>query len=160
MLDITVACAGSLKESYWREACREYEKRLTGHCTLFIREIPESRLPASPSPMQIEAALNAEAVSFEKLLQKKPYVIALCVEGRRMTSVGFSEILSRVMISGKSHIVFLVGSSFGLSEKLKQKADLKLSMSDMTFPHQLARVMLLEQIYREINILSGGKYNK
>lgn len=160
MLEITVACVGGLKETYWRDACREYEKRLSRHCALSIHELAESRLPAAPSRAQIESALEEEAALFEKLLVKKPVVVALCVEGRRMTSPELSKKFSDWMISGRSRLIFAVGSSFGISEKLKQKADLRLSMSDMTFPHQMARVMLLEQIYRAFDILGGGKYNK
>lgn len=160
MLSVTMICMGSLKEEFWRKACQEYIKRLGTTCKINIIEMNEERLPSNPSEALIHSALDAEA---EKIMSKMPqnaYLIALCVEGIQMDSESFAKKLSQVMLSGCSNIVLVIGSSFGLSEKIKTRANMKLSMSKMTFPHMLARVMLLEQLYRGMNILNGGKYHK
>ncbi len=160
MRHITVLCVGKLKESYWREACAEYTKRLGGYCRLSLVELDEERLPENPSPAQVEAALHAEG---KRLLSKIPNgaaVVPLCIEGESLTSKGLSQQLTRWAVSGQSEVCFLIGSSFGLSEEVKQRAARRLSLSAMTFPHQLARVMLLEQLYRALQIEAGGKYHK
>lgn len=160
MLSVTVACVGKLKEEYWRAACAEYAKRLSPFCRLNIVEVDEERLPENPSDAQITAALEAEG---HRLLSRIPAgasMIALCIEGKGMTSTALSDQLSRWMVEGVSHIAFVIGSSCGLSELVKQSARLRLSMSAMTFPHQLARVMVLEQLYRSQQIAAGGKYHK
>ena len=152
-------CVGKLKEAYWRDACAEYAKRLGGFCRFSIVELPESRLPDDPSQAQIDAALRAEG---EKILAaaKGGVVIPLCIEGKQISSEEFSQTLDRAAVDGKSSIVLLIGGSYGLWEELKKKGDLRLSMSRMTSPHQLARVMVLEQLYRAMTISRGQKYHK
>lgn len=160
MLNVTVACVGKLKEAYWRDACAEYSKRLSGFCRLQIVEVAEERLPDSPSAAQIAATLEEEG---HRLLSRIPAgaaVVALCIEGKGISSETLSEQLSKWTVEGISHIAFVIGGSFGLSPLVKETAKLRLSMSDMTFPHQLARVMVLEQLYRALQISSGGKYHK
>ena len=156
---IQILCVGKLKEAYWRDACREYEKRLSAFCKCETVEIPESRLPESPSASQIASALQKEG---ETLLQKAKgsTLIALCVEGKQKTSPELAKEIETLSLRGEGNISFVIGSSFGLSPQVKEAAWLRLSFSEMTFPHQLARVMLLEQIYRSFQILSGGKYHK
>ncbi len=159
MMKISVVCIGRLKESFWRDACSEYAKRLGRFCTFRIVELPEHRLPDRPSPAQIEAALGEEG---ERLLSAAAgsAVVALCIEGKEFSSEELAEKIGSCGVHGFGSVCFLVGSSYGLSSRVKQSADLLLSMSPMTFPHQLARVMLLEQIYRAFEILHHGKYHK
>ena len=155
MRHVKLICFGKLKEQYFREACAEYEKRLQPWCKLEIIELNPATLPDNPSPAQIEQALSAEAKLAGERLVKSASAAALCVEGRQMNSEQFAE-----WIEAQSEIAFLIGSSHGLGEDLKTKAQVKLSLSHMTFPHQLARVMLLEQLYRAFQIQTGGKYHK
>lgn len=160
MLTVTIACVGRLKEEYWRSACAEYSKRLSPFCKLHIVEVEEERLPADPSDAQITAALQAEG---HRLLSRIPAgasMIALCIEGKSMTSPDLSQQLEKWTVDGVSHIAFVIGSSCGLSDLVKESARLRLSMSAMTFPHQLARVMVLEQLYRAVQITAGSKYHK
>lgn len=160
MRHVTVLCVGKLKESFWREACAEYQKRLGGFCRLSLVEVEEERLPDAPSPAQIAAALEAEG---KRLLSKIPAgaaVLPLCIEGDALTSEGLSDLFTRLAVSGKSEICCLIGSSYGLADRVKEAATRRLSLSLMTFPHQLARVMLLEQLYRAFQIEAGGKYHK
>ena len=155
MRHVKLICFGKLKESHWRAACAEYEKRLGPYCKLETIELNSVPLPDEPSAAQIEQALATEAkLAGEKIL-KGAAVAALCVEGRQMSSEQFA-----AWLEGQSEAVLLIGSSFGLSEELKSRADLRLSLSKMTFPHQLARVNLLEQLYRASQIQTGGKYHK
>ncbi len=160
MLRVTLLCIGNLKERYWRDACAEYEKRLGAFCKVSIVELSEERLPDAPSAAQIAQALQAEG---KRILAKFPAnaaVAALCIEGKEMPSPSLAATLDRFANDGKSDVAFIIGGSHGLSDAVKEKATLRLSMSPMTFPHQLARVMLLEQLYRAFQILSGGKYHK
>lgn len=157
---VTVACVGRLKEAYWRDACAEYAKRLGGYCRLQVTEVEETRLPDKPSPAQIEAALRDEG---RRLLAKCPAgaaFAALCIEGRPLTSPALADSLSRWGVEGHGHAVFFIGSSYGLAPEVKAACPLRLSLSAMTFPHQLARVMLLEQVYRAQQIATGGRYHK
>lgn len=160
MLKITLITVGKLKEKYLRDAVAEYEKRLTSLCSLRCIEIESARLPDSPNPSLISAALVAESVKILAAIPNGAYVIPMCIEGKQLDSEELSAKLSDLGVSGKSDICFIIGGSYGLSDKVKQKADFKLSMSKMTFPHQLARVMLLEQIYRAFKISTGGTYHK
>lgn len=160
MLYVTIACVGKLKESYWRDACAEYVKRLGAFCRIRILEVAEERLSDHPSMAQIAATIEAEGKRLLEQLPKDCAVIPLCIEGKPMDSVALAERMEKIAIEGTSHIVFVIGGSWGLSETVKSRAALRLSMSPMTFPHQLARVMLLEQIYRAFQISSGGKYHK
>lgn len=161
MLNVNLIVVGKLKESYFREACAEYVKRLGAFCKLKITEIPESRLPDDPSEKEIKAALSAEAKAMRNLLSGKDcFNIALCIEGTMLSSEKLAEKIGEVSVSGKSTLNFVIGSSFGIDGEIKKMCGLRLSMSEMTFPHMLARVMILEQIYRAFRILNGGKYHK
>jgi 23S rRNA (pseudouridine1915-N3)-methyltransferase len=160
MRNITVACVGKLKEPYLREACVEYSKRLGGFCKFTIAEVDEERLPDKPSQASIDMGLAAEG---RRLLAKTPagsVRVALCIEGETMSSQKLAHYLDGLALRGQSDVTFYIGGSWGLSDEVKASSDMRLSMSPMTFPHQLARVMLLEQIYRAFQISSGGKYHK
>lgn len=160
MQKITVLCVGKLKEPFYEQAVREYEKRLSRFCRLELIELPEQKLSDDPSPAEIAQALKKEAATVTQRLPKGSALIALCIEGAELSSTALADRLSRLSSGGVSHITFLIGSSNGLDEDLKRRADLRLSMSPMTFPHHLARVMLLEQIYRAYQIQAGTKYHK
>lgn len=156
MQKITVLCVGKLKEAFYEQAVKEYEKRLSRCCKLELLELPEQRLGDEPSEAEIRQALKKEAALVEQRLSKGGALIAMC----EMSSVALSQKMQQLAARGASQLTFLIGSSFGLDEDLKKKADLRLSMSPMTFPHHLARVMLLEQIYRAYQIEAGTKYHK
>lgn len=159
MMKVEIVCVGRLKEAYWRGACAEYEKRLSRFCRFSVVELPETRLPERPSESQIAAALDGEG---RKILTAAAgsVRIALCVEGKELSSEALAEQIASFGVRGFGSVSFLVGSSFGLSGSVKRNSDFLLSMSPMTFPHQLARVMLLEQIYRTFEIQNHGKYHK
>jgi 23S rRNA (pseudouridine1915-N3)-methyltransferase len=160
MLNMTVICVGKMKEKFYIEAAGEYQKRLKGYCKLNLIELPEEKLPQGPTLGQIEAALEKEQESIMQKLPKSGRVVAMCVEGVPMSSPELSQTLGGWMVSGASDVTFVVGGSYGLSPRVKKRADLRLSMSEMTFPHHLARVMLLEQIYRAFKIQEGSGYHK
>lgn len=160
MQKVTLLCVGKLKEKFYADAVSEYVKRLARFCKLEILELPEERLSETPSPAEIEKALSCEAERIEGKLPKSGVLIALCIEGTELSSSALAETLNSLAISGASQLTFLIGGSVGLHPSLKSKADLKLSMSPMTFPHHLARVMLLEQIYRAYQIQVGSRYHK
>ena len=157
MLSVYIIAVGSLKEKYFREAADEYKKRI-GNVTEI--EIKEEKLPASPSDSQISVALEKEAERILEAIPKRSFVVPMCIEGKQMSSEEFSAALDNAALSGRSSVTFIIGSSHGLSDKVKRSADLKLSMSKMTFPHKLARVMLYEAVYRAFEISSGSKYHK
>ena len=159
MVRVKIICLGTLKEAYFKNACAEYAKRLSAFCNFEIVELPEYRLSDNPSQKEIEKALEKEADSIMNKIPKGASVYAMCIEGKTMSSEKLSEhIQNDMQIS--SDIVFIIGSSFGLCPSVKAMSKCKLSMSPMTFPHQLARVMLCEQIYRAFQIANGGKYHK
>lgn len=161
MLNVNLITVGKLKESYLRDACAEYAKRLSAFCRLNIVELNESRLPDSPSEKEIKAALSAEGKAMLPLLSGKDcYNIAMCIEGKQLSSEKLAEKISRISVDGKSTLNIVIGSSCGIADEIKAMCHFRLSMSEMTFPHQLARVMILEQIYRGFQILNGGKYHK
>ncbi|MEG1747500.1 MAG: 23S rRNA (pseudouridine(1915)-N(3))-methyltransferase RlmH [Oscillospiraceae bacterium] len=160
MLAVQIICVGKLKERFFAEAAAEYEKRLTPLYKFSITELPEQRLPQTPSDAEISAALEREAYAILPLLPKSAAVVALCIEGKPMSSEALAEKLDSWPTAGKSQVIFLIGGSCGLHNSVKERADLRLSMSPMTFPHHLARVMLLEQIYRAAQINLGTKYHK
>ncbi len=160
MIKITIICLGKLKEGYLREAVAEYQKRLGAFCSLEIAELNPERLPDEPSKAQIDSALACEAKQIVKKIQVKSRIYALCIEGTELSSEKLAADIQKAAAGGTGSIVFILGSSFGLADEIKRMADVKLSMSPMTFPHQLARVMLLEQIYRAFQISTGGKYHK
>ena len=157
---VTVLCVGKLKEKFYLEAAAEYAKRLQRLCRLEIIELPESRLPDEPSPAEIRRALQTEAAAIREKLPKGGALVALCIEGKPCSSEELSRRLTELGVQGKTQITFLIGGSVGLDESLKQQADWRLSMSPMTFPHHMARIMLLEQIYRAYQIAGGAKYHK
>ena len=155
MRRVKLICFGRLKEPYLRAACAEYEKRLGAFCKLEVIELNPVFLPDEPSPAQIAHALEQEAQLAQAKFSKSATIAALCVEGRRMSSEQFA-----AWLEGHGEVAMLIGSSYGLGESIKKQTQLKLSLSEMTFPHQLARVMLLEQLYRATQIQTKGKYHK
>lgn len=159
MQRITVLCVGKLKEKFYADAAAEYCKRLSRYCKIEVTELPETRLPEDPSPAEIKRALAAEANAIRQKLEGGA-VVAMCIEGQTCSSEALSKKLAAFALEGKSKMTFLIGGSFGLDETLKKQADWRLSMSPMTFPHHLARVMLLEQIYRACQITEGTRYHK
>ena len=160
MQKVTVLCVGKLKEKFYLDAVTEYAKRLQRHCKLEIVELPEQRLPERPSQGEVDAALEREAAAIREKLPRGGAVIAMCIEGKLLSSEEMAKKLMDFGLAGKSQLTFLVGGSVGLHPSLKAQADLRLSMSPMTFPHHLARVMLLEQIYRGYQIQEGSPYHK
>ena len=161
MIKINLITVGKLKENYWRQAAAEYSKRLSPFCELNIVELNEHRLSDNPSQKEIEIALRDEAKSMEKYtLAKSAYNIAMCIEGKMISSEDLAKKISDCGINGFSTINFIIGSSFGIDQQIKQSADFKLSISKMTFPHQLARIILLEQIYRGFQINANTRYHK
>ena len=160
MFDITLIVMGKLKEKFYLSAAEEYQKRLKGYCSFKLIELPEHRLPDDPSPAEIQAGLDREAELIFARIPKNSWLCIFTPEGRILSSEEFAGKLKDVKNSGKSSACFLIGSSFGISQRVKEKADFKLSMGKMTFPHQLARIMVLEQIYRAEAIQAGSKYHK
>ncbi len=160
MQRVTVLCVGKLKERFYADAAAEYVKRLQRYCKLEIIELPEQRLPEDPSPAEIQRALRAEGAAIREKLPKGGAVVALCIEGKPCSSEELSRRMADFGIQGRTQVTFIIGGSFGLDEDVKKQADWRLSMSPMTFPHHLARVMLLEQIYRACQIAEGTKYHK
>lgn len=160
MFSVTLIAVGKLKEKFYLDAVAEYAKRLKAYCRFELVELPEQRLPENPSEAQISDGLHKEG---EQILAKVPKGAWLCVlspEGKQLSSEQLAETLAGVKSGGKSSACFVIGSSFGLDPAVKHKADLLLSMSKMTFPHHLARVMVLEQLYRAESIQAGTKYHK
>ena len=160
MYNVTLVCVGKLNEKFYSEACEEYCKRLSRSCKLHIVELKEERLSDSPSQAQIDAALAREADAIRAKLPPGASVVALCIEGRMRSSEEMARLIAAWSNSSAKHLVFVIGGSFGLHPSLKAEAWAQLSMSPMTFPHHLARVMLLEQLYRSFQILEGSKYHK
>lgn len=159
-MNVNIIAVGKLKEDYLRAACGEYGKRLSAFCRISVIELPESRLGDNPSEKEIIRALDAEAEEIMGKLGSGSYNIVLCIEGKEITSEELAGMLEKIPTEGKSTVNIIIGSSYGLSENLKRQADCRISMSKMTFPHQLARVMILEQLYRGFMIGSGRKYHK
>ena len=159
-MKITVITVGKLKERFFREAAAEYEKRLGRYCRLEIRETADEKTPDGASETERELILKKEGARVAKLLPDDGYVVTLEIEGRRFTSEAFAGEIERLGVSGIGHIVFVIGGSLGLHNSIKKRADLAVSFSDMTFPHQLMRVVLLEQIYRAYRIIHKEPYHK
>lgn len=159
MMRITVIALAGLKERYLKEASEEYIKRLKGYCDLKIIEIEPVRLPEKPSDSEIKAALAKESELIMKKIPQGSLTYALCIEGKQPSSEELAELIKADEDMGR-HITFIIGSSYGLSEEIKKRADKKLSFSRLTFPHRLFRVLLLEQLYRAFRINSGGAYHK
>ncbi|MBQ0037804.1 MAG: 23S rRNA (pseudouridine(1915)-N(3))-methyltransferase RlmH [Clostridiales bacterium] len=160
MQKVSIICVGKLKEKFYTDAVAEYTKRLSRHCKLDILELPECRLGDDPAPAEIQRALHTEAAAIREKLPKGGAVIAMCIEGKTCSSQELSRRITDFGVMGKTQLTFLIGGSFGLDETLKREADWRLSMSPMTFPHHLARIMLLEQIYRAYQIAEGTRYHK
>lgn len=160
MLGIKLICVGKMREKYYSDAFAEYEKRLSAYCRFELSEVNEERLPDSPSNNEIMKALSKEGETILKMVPRDAYIIALCVEGKQMPSEKLASVLREREGSGKPRICFIVGGSYGLSDQVKKAVDCRLSMSEMTFPHHLARVMLAEQIYRGFKINEGSAYHK
>lgn len=160
MFDITLICMGKLKEKFYLSAEGEYEKRLKGYCNFHLIELPEVRLPENPSAAEIAAGLEKEADSIAEKLPKGCWFCVFTPEGKLLSSEALAEKIQDVKLSGKSSACFLIGSSFGIAPRIKEMAELKLSMSPMTFPHHLARIMVMEQLYRAEAIQKGSKYHK
>lgn len=160
MLGVTIIALGKLKEKYLREACDEYIKRLSTLCKLKIVELDPVKLSDNASQTEIDKALSKEAKEIMSKIPSGSKVVAMCIEGKQMPSEKLSAFFEQTAVSGCGEITFVIGSSYGLDGEVKKRADLRLSMSEMTFPHQLARVMLLEQIYRGFMISNSSKYHK
>ena len=160
MLNITIIAIGKLKEQYLRDASAEYQKRLSASCKLNIIELNPEKLSDNPSTKEIENALNNEAKKIIEKIPKGAKVYSMCIEGKQRTSEELSAEIDSLAVEGVSNIVFIIGGSFGLSDEVKKLSAFRLSMSKMTFPHQIARIMLLEQIYRAMQISIGTKYHK
>ncbi len=160
MFEITLIAMGKLKEKFYLSAAEEYAKRLKGYCSFQLLELPEFRLPENPSPGEIAAGLEKEAQAILAKIPKGAWLCLFTPEGKTLSSEEFAEKLKQVKLSGKSGVCFLIGSSFGISDTVKNMADFQLSMGMMTFPHHLARIMALEQIYRAEAIQAGSKYHK
>lgn len=160
MINIQLIVLGKLKEKYMKDFAFEYEKRLSGYCKLTVTELEPVKLSDNPSKQEIKNALNKETQMIKGKIPKNSYVFSMCIEGKQMSSEELSKKLEDIALTGKNNITFIIGSSFGLSDEIKQMSDYKFSMSKMTFPHKLARIMLTEQIYRAMSITNNGKYHK
>ena len=159
-MKITVLCVGKVKEKFFTDAIKEYRKRLSRYCKLEIVEVADEKTPDGASELVVSQIKEKEAERMEKYLPDSAYVIALAIEGKKLTSEKLAEKIDSLGISGTSHLVFLIGGSLGMSDRLLKRADYLLSFSDMTFPHQLMRVILLEQVYRSYRIIHGEPYHK
>lgn len=160
MLNITLICIGKLKEAYLRDAVSEYAKRLTSYCKLNIVELDETRMPDDPSISQITAALADEGKRILSKIPSNAHVIAMCIEGSMLSSEDLGQYLNKTAVNGSSHIVLVIGGSWGLFPDVKKRADFHLSLSRMTFTHQMSRMLILEQLYRAFQINNQGKYHK
>ena len=157
-MQIHLITVGRLKEQWLRDAYAEYEKRLSRYCRLTLTELPEARLSESPADAEIAAALSQEGKAILNACRGK--IIAMCIEGKLRSSEEFAAMLDQTALSGDSTVSYVIGSSFGLAPEVKSRADMRFSMSPMTFTHQIARVLLMEQLYRAFQISTGGKYHK
>lgn len=163
-MKITILCVGKIKEKFYRDAVAEYEKRLSRYCKVEIIEVADEKTPDGAGDLVCVQIKEKEGdrmlARVERYLREGAYVCALAIDGKQLDSVEFSRKIERLGCGGTSHIIFLIGGSLGMSEALLERADLKLSFSEMTFPHQLMRVILLEQIYRAYRIMNGEPYHK
>lgn len=159
MMNVTVIAVGNLKEKYFRDCCAEYEKRLSAFCRINIVEVNEERAPDNPSQLQIKNVIEKEGERIMKKIPKGAAVIPLCIEGKEYSSPDFSVLIEKISFDNSS-VCFVIGGSFGLSDAVKNMGKNKLSFGKMTLPHQLARVVLLEQVYRGFSILNNSKYHK
>ena len=160
MLNIKFICVGKLRERFYIDAFNEYARRLSAYCKFECAELNETKLGDKPSDKEIENALVRESADIEKAIPKDAYVIAMCVGAKQLKSEELAQKINSLALSGRGKICFIIGGSFGFAESVKQRADMRLGMSEMTFPHHLARVMLTEQIYRSFKIIEGSRYHK
>lgn len=160
MLNIKIICVGKLRERFYIDAFNEYARRLSAYCRFECAELNETKLGDKPSDKEIENALVRESADIEKAIPKDAYVIAMCVGAKQLKSEELAQKINSLALSGRGKICFIIGGSFGMAESVKQRADMRLGMSEMTFPHHLARVMLTEQIYRSFKIIEGSRYHK
>lgn len=159
-MKIQIICIGKLKEKYWTDAVNEYSKRLSRFCDLEITELKETKLPDKASEAQEQAVIEEEGKTILKHVKDGSYVISLEILGKNLTSVELAEKMEELPLMGKSHVTFIIGGSLGLSKDVSKRADFKLSFSKMTFPHQMMRVILLEQVYRAFKINKNEAYHK
>ena len=160
MINITIVAVGKLKESYLKNGCAEYLKRLTPYAKVSVEEIAEEKCPDNPSAAEIANVVEKEGERILKKIPKGAFVASMCIEGSQISSVDFANKIQSLAGAGSSSIAFVIGGSFGLSQSIKSISKMKLSLSLMTLPHQLARMVLLEQIYRAFQISSNTKYHK
>lgn len=160
MMTVNILCVGKLKEKYWKDACAEYAKRLTPYCKFSIIEVDEYKVPSNPSDTDIKNAVDEEGKRLISKLNMDSKVISLCIEGKILSSEELSNTIQNYAVLGSSKVTFVIGGSWGLSNQIKDMSSIKLSISRMTLPHQLARVLMCEQIYRAFQISSSGKYHK
>lgn len=160
MLNIKFICVGKLRERFYIDAFNEYARRLSAYCKFECAELNETKLGDKPSDKEIENALVRESADIEKAIPKDAYVIAMCVGAKQLKSEELAQKINSLALSGRGKICFIIGGSYGMAESVKQRADMRLGMSEMTFPHHLARVMLTEQIYRSFKIIEGSRYHK
>lgn len=159
-MNITIICIGKLKERYWTEAVQEYGKRLGTYCTLSINEIKEEKARDNYSKADEIAVKDTEGKNILKQIKSEAYVIALEIQGQELTSKKMAKKISALALEGKSEMILIIGGSLGLSKEVLERADFRLSFSKMTFPHQMMRVILLEQIYRSFKIIKNEPYHK
>lgn len=159
-MKIVVLCVGKLKESFYKAAQKEYIKRLSAFCKTEIIEVPDISIPDNASNKECSDILDKEGESLLGKIKKDSFVVALDIQGKSMDSVAFSDTLKTCMVSGQSHITFIIGGSLGLSPKVKKRAQMRLSISNMTFTHNMTRIILLEQIYRAFSIINNRTYHK
>ena len=159
-MKIRIICVGKIKENFYREAIAEYAKRLSKFTSFSIVEVPDEKTDEKASQKENELVISKEGKRILEQIGNDDYVISLCIEGKPLSSVDFSKKISDVLLNGYSNIDFLIGGSLGLSDEVKKRSDFKLSFSEMTFPHQLMRVVLSEQIYRAFKIINNEPYHK
>lgn len=159
MQKVNIICIGKIKEKYFADAIVEYSKRLSAFCKFTIIELPEEKLRGD-NPSEIAAVIDSEGKRIMQKISPADYVIAMCIEGKQLSSEELSATLRNLAVTGRSTVDFVIGGSYGLSDEVKKRADLRLSMSRMTFPHTMARMILSEQIYRAFEIATNGKYHK
>lgn len=159
-MNITIITVGKLKERYFKEAVEEYSTRLSKYCKLDIVEVPDEKAPENLSHAQELNIIQKEGQGILKHIKEDAYVVALAIQGKQLSSEGLAEFINNLGIKGKSNIAFVIGGSLGLSDEVLKRADYQLSFSKMTFPHQLMRVVLLEQVYRGFRIIKGEPYHK
>jgi 23S rRNA (pseudouridine1915-N3)-methyltransferase len=159
-MNVKILCVGKIKEKFFKDAISEYSKRLSKYCTLEVIEVADEKTSENASDVEIALVKDKEGERILKAIKDKDFVIALAILGKQMDSVAFSKYIENLTISGHSSIVFVIGGSLGLSDSVLSRSDFKISFSEMTFPHQLMRVILLEQIYRGMRIINNEPYHK